>query len=200
MLKNINLLSSDVWVPIIAVLAVILVIFLIILCWWISTKNWFNRTKVKIDEAKSSIDVSLTKRYDLLTKSLATVKGYAKHEYETITKTIEMRNSGHIQDMSMKEKSEFAGKLTEASRQLNVVMENYPDLKASENFSRLQIQIQDCEDNLQASRRIFNSNVSIYNQKVVSFPSSLVAKSSHLEKEDFFEAEKAKREDVKIEF
>ena len=179
---------------------VILVILLILLGWWISTRNWFNQTKVKIDEAKSSIDISLTKRYDLLTKSLATVKGYAKHEYETITKTIELRNAPHIQDMSMKEKSEFAGKINEANRQLNVVMENYPDLKASENFSKLQLQIQDCEDNLQASRRIFNSNVSIYNQKLVTFPSSLVANSMHLTKEDFFEAEAAKKEDVKIEF
>ena len=179
---------------------VVLVILLAILGWWISTRNWFNQTKVKIDEAKSSIDISLTKRYDLLTKSLATVKGYAKHEYETITKTIEMRNAPRVQDMSMKEKSELAGKLNEASHQLNVVMENYPDLKASENFSKLQLQIQDCEDNLQASRRIFNSNVSIYNQKLVSFPSSLIANSMHLTKEEFFEAEAAKREDVKIEF
>ena len=178
----------------------VLILLIAILGWWISTRNWFNQTKVKIDEAKSSIDISLTKRYDLLTKSLATVKGYAKHEYETITKTIELRNAPRIEDMSMKEKSELAGKLTEASRQLNVVMENYPDLKASENFSRLQLQIQDCEDNLQASRRIFNSNVSTYNQKLVSFPSSLIAKSMHLNKEDFFEAEAAKREDVKIEF
>ncbi len=179
---------------------VVLLILIIILGWWISTRNWFNQTKVKIDEAKSSIDISLTKRYDLLTKSLATVKGYAKHEYETITKTIEMRNAPRVKDMSMKEKSELAGKLNEASHQLNVVMENYPDLKASENFSKLQLQIQDCEDNLQASRRIFNSNVSIYNQKLVSFPSSLIANSMHLTKEDFFEAEAAKREDVKIEF
>ncbi len=179
---------------------VVLLILIIILGWWISTRNWFNQTKVKIDEAKSSIDISLTKRYDLLTKSLATVKGYAKHEYETITKTIEMRNAPRVQDMSMKEKSELAGKLNEASHQLNVVMENYPDLKASENFSKLQLQIQDCEDNLQASRRIFNSNVSIYNQKLVSFPSSLIANSMHLTKEEFFEAEAAKREDVKIEF
>jgi LemA protein len=179
---------------------VVLGILLILLGWWISTRNWFNQTKVKIDEAKSSIDISLTKRYDLLTKSLATVKGYAKHEYETITKTIELRNAPRVQDMSMKEKSELAGKINEASHQLNVVMENYPDLKASENFSKLQLQIQDCEDNLQASRRIFNSNVSIYNQKLVTFPSSLVANSMHLTKEDFFEAEAAKKEDVKIEF
>ena len=199
MLKLDSGLSSGAIIGII-IGVIVLVLIIAIIGWWISTRNWFNQTKVKIDEAKSSIDISLTKRYDLLTKSLATVKGYAKHEYETITKTIELRNAPRIEDMSMKEKSELAGKLTEASHQLNVVMENYPDLKASENFSRLQLQIQDCEDNLQASRRIFNSNVSTYNQKLVTFPSSLIANSMHLSKEDFFEAEAAKREDVKIEF
>ena len=195
-----KVLLSDGAIIGITIVVIVLFILICILGWFIATSNWFNRTKVKIDESKSSIDISLTKRYDLLTKSLATVKGYAKHEYETITKTIELRNAPRIQDMSMKEKSEFANKLSDAQKQISLVMENYPNLKASENFSRLQLQIQDCEENLQASRRIFNSNVSIYNQKVVSFPSSIIANMKHLTKEEFFEAEASKREDVKIEF
>src|SRR5574344_1691126 len=106
----------------------IVIVAVAIIAWVIKTGNWFRQTKVKIDEAKSTIDVSLTKRFDLLTKSLATVKGYAKHEYETITKTIEMRTGGNkISDMSMKEKSELAQSMTDASKQINVVLEKYPD-------------------------------------------------------------------------
>lgn len=186
----------------IGIIVGVIVLFLVIVlvAWYISTRNWFNRTKVKIDESRSSIDVALTKRYDTLTKSLATVKGYAKHEYETITKTIELRNGYRVQDLTMKQKSELAAVLDNAQRQISLVAEQYPDLKASENFSRLQLQIQDCEENLQASRRIFNSNISIYNQKVVSFPSTIVAHMMHITKEEFFEADSVKKEDVKIEF
>ena len=188
-------------IVLIVIIAILLIVAISIIAWVIKTGNWFRQTKVKIDEAKSTIDVSLTKRFDLLTKSLATVKGYAKHEYETITKTIEMRTGGNkISDMSMKEKSELAQSMTDASKQINVVLEKYPDLKANEQFGRLQLQIADCEDNLQASRRIFNSNVSIYNQRIVTFPSSIIANHHGYKKEDFFEAEAAKKEDVKIEF
>lgn len=183
----------------ISVIAVIVVLILIFAIWWIATSNWFNKSKVKIDEARSGIDVALTKRYDLLTKSLATVKGYAKHEAETLEKVIEKRN-GNISTLSMKEKSELNTKLDSVISRLNVVLENYPDLKASQNFMHLQLQISECEEQLQASRRIYNSNVSIFNQKRVIFPSSIVANAKHLNAEEFFEAEDYKKQDVKIEF
>lgn len=187
--------------PIVIALLVILgVIIIVLVIWCISTSNYFKTAKVKIDESKSSIDVALTKRYDLLTKSLATVKGYAKHESETLAKVIELRNSRGISKMDMKEKSEFSAKLDQASKEINVVMEQYPELKANTNFNKLQDQILDCEDNLQAARRIFNSNISEFNRKVVSFPSSIIANMMKIRKEEFFAAEEAKKEDVKIEF
>lgn len=184
----------------IIILIVVGLLALIVLIWAISTSNYFKTAKVKIDESKSSIDVALTKRFDLLTKSLASVKGYAKHEFETLSKVIELRNSRGISDMNMKEKSDFNSKLDQAASGINVVMEQYPELKANTNFNKLQDQISDCEDNLQAARRIFNSNVSTYNQKVVSFPSSIIANMKHFEKEEFFVAEEAKKQDVNIEF
>jgi len=193
--------NMPIWGIVLIVVGVVLVIVAIsIIVWVIQTINWFRQTKVKIDESKSSIDVALTKRYDLLTKSLATVKGYAKHESETLAKVIQMRNPNGVSAMSTQEKSDFANQLTEAAKGLNIVVERYPELKADKSFGRLQDQIQDVEDNLQAVRRIFNSNISIYNQRVVTWPASIIARHYAFNKEDFFEAEEQKRQDVKIEF
>ncbi len=182
----------------IVIAIVLLIIVISIIGWWVSCGNRLRRHQVKIDEAASGIDVALTKRYDLLTKTVATVKGYAKHESETLSKVTEMRRPSS--NASMKEKSEFASNVSKAFDSINVVAEQYPDLKASENFSKLQSQISEVEEQLQASRRVYNSNVSVFNQEIIVFPSSIVARHYHFEKRDFFEAEEAKRQDVKIEF
>ena len=181
---------------IIAIVVVVLVIAVV--GWWISTSNRLKVMNVKIDEALSGIDVALTKRYDLLTKVVATVKGYAKHEEETLTKIIAMRNPGSA--ATLMEKKEFAQQTAEAIRFLNVVVEQYPNLKADTQFTFLQNSIGDVEEQLQAARRLYNANVSAYNQAIIVFPTSIVANASHLTKRDFFEAEEIKREDVKIEF
>lgn len=177
------------------ILIVIGVIVLIIIIWFISVSNAFNRDIVKIDEADSGIDVALTKRYDVLTKMIAICKGYAKHEKETITDTIKYRKG-----MSMGERVEANNKMTETFGKINVLAEAYPELKASENFKTLQQSVADVEEHLQAARRLYNSNISSYNQRVVTFPSSIVASTKGLAKREFFEAEDAKKEDVKIEF
>ena len=179
-------------------LVVVGVILVIIIGWWISTSNKLKVMGVKIDEALSGIDVALTKRYDLLTKAVATVKGYAKHEEETLTKIIAMRNPGSAATLS--EKQEFAAQTAQALKSFNVVVEQYPTLKADVQFVALQNSIKDVEEQLQAARRLYNANVSSYNQAIIVFPSSIVANSLHLVKRDFFEAEEIKREDVKIEF
>ena len=184
--------------PWVIILIVVAVLAFILICWWISTSNKFKVMGVKIDEALSGIDVALTKRYDLLTKAVATAKGYAKHEEETLTKIIAMRNPGSAATLT--EKQEFAAQTAEAIKSLNVVVEQYPNLKADAQFTALQNSIRDVEEQLQAARRLYNANVSRYNQAIIVFPNSLVANASHLTKRDFFEAEEIKREDVKIEF
>ena len=195
-----NLLLSTGAIIGIVVVAVIVLVFIIIVAWYISTMNWFRRTKVKVDEANSGIDVALTKRYDLLTKALAAVKGYAKHEAETLSKVIGMR-TGSIKELSLDEKSKLNAELSQVQRGINVVVEHYPQLKADTQFTLLQNQTADCEEQLQAARRVYNSNVSIFNQKRVTFPSSIVAKrigfTSDLE---FFKADEEKRQDVKFDF
>ena len=175
-----------------AIILIIGIVFVFFIA-YISISNGLNRAIVKIDEASSDIDVSLTKRYDVLTKMIDVVKGYAKYEQETIFKTVELRKN-----MTMKEKNEANKVMEENMEKINILAENYPDLKASENYKTLQKAIADVEEHLQASRRLYNANVSIYNQKIVTFPSSAIASRKGLTKRDFFVTEEKKRDDVKI--
>ena len=175
------------------ILIAVLVIILIIVIWYIATSNKLNRSVVKIDEALSGIDVALTKRYDVLTKMIDVVKSYTKHEKETLFEVIKLRK-----DMSIKERNDANRAMDENLKKINVVAESYPELKSSENYKTLQQSIADVEEHLQASRRLYNSNVSLYNQLLVSFPTSSIAKNKGLTKKDFFEADELKKDDVKI--
>lgn len=178
---------------------VIVVLFLICLIWYISKMNQLRALEVKIEESLSGIDVALTKRYDLLTKMLQTTKGYAKHEAETLENVIKWRN-GVPTNATIEERNEFASSLAKVASGLNVVMEQYPSLKADRMFSNLQASIADSEEQLQAARRFYNSNVSYLNSLIVQFPSSIVAKKINMTKKSFFEAEETKRQDVNLEF
>ena len=160
---------------------------------WISISNKINKAIVKIDEDSSGIDVALTKRYDVLTKMIDVVKSYAKHEKDTLFEVIKLRKN-----MSIEEKNAENKKMDENFSKINIVAENYPELKSSENYKTLQQSIVEVEEHLQAARRLYNSNVSIYNQMIVSFPISIIAKSKGMVKKDFFEADETKKEDVKI--
>ena len=175
------------------ILIAVAVIVLIILKWYISTSNKLNRAIVKIDEASSGIDVALTKRYDVLTKMIEVVKSYAKYEKETLFEVIKLRDN-----MSVKEKNDVNRSMDETMKKIHIVVENYPELKSSDNYKTLQQSIADVEEHLQAARRLYNSNVSIYNQLLVSFPTSIIAKNKGMSKKDFFEANELKKDDVKI--
>lgn len=179
--------------PVYIVLIAIVVVVLILVIWYISASNKLNRAIVKIDEADSGIDVALTKRYDVLTKMMDVVKSYAKHEKDTLFEVINLR-----QNMSMKEKNEANAAMDKNMQKINIIAENYPELKSSENYKTLQQSIVDVEEHLQAARRLYNSNISLYNQMVVSFPTSIIANKKNLIKKDFFEAEEIKKSDVKI--
>ncbi len=173
------------------IVAVIIVVLLII--WIIAASNKVNRLLVKIKEADSGIDVALTKRYDVLTKMIDVVKGYAKHEKETLFKTIEMRKG-----MSLSEKQAAMKDIDASLKQIQVVAESYPELKSSENYNTLQLSIADTEEHLQAARRMYNSNVSSLNQLIVTFPYSIIASMKNVKEQSFFEAEEEKKQDVKI--
>ena len=176
--------------PIFYVLIALVVALLIA---FISISNKLNRARVKIEEAGSDIDVSLTKRYDVLTKMVDVVKSYAKYEKETIFETIHLRKN-----MTMQEKNEANRLMGEGFERIHALAENYPALRASENYNTLQKAVADVEEHLQASRRLYNANVSRYNQLIATFPTSLVAGLRGLGKEEFFSAEDHKRQDVKM--
>lgn len=174
-------------------IGVVIALVVILVIWYISTVNKLNRTIVKIDEADSGIDVALTKRYDVLTKMMDTVKAYAKHEKETLFEVINLRKG-----MTLEEKNAENAKMSHNLEKIHVVVENYPELKSSENYKTLQQSIIDVEEHLQAARRMYNSNVSIFNQMIVTFPTSIIANNKGMTKKDFFEADEVKKQDVKI--
>ncbi len=170
-------------------------LILISVSWWISTSNGFKRKAIKISEALSGVEVALTKRYDMLTKLLDVAKGYAAHEQELFTQVIELRRG-----MSIAEMNEKSAQIDAMSSRIFAVAENYPQLRSAEVFRELQAGIRDAEEHLQAARRLYNSNVTAFNTAVEVFPSSVVAKSQTLSKQDFYVAEAAKRDDVSMRF
>ena len=163
--------------------------------WYIATMNRFARLLVKIREADSGIEVALTKRFDTLTKMLDVTKAYAKHEAETLANVVEMR-----QGMSISQRSDANSQMDELHGKINVLAEAYPELRSSENFRVLQTTIADVEEELQAVRRIYNMNVSQFNQMLVSWPDSMVGHIHGHEKQDFFKAEERKKQDVAMQF
>ncbi len=179
--------------PFIIAAAVLLVLLIIV--WYISTLNNLRIMQVKIEEAESGIDVALTKRSDVLAKMLDTCKGYMKHESDLFSRVIELRKG-----MTLSEKARINADMDDLQKQINVTAEAYPELRSSETFVMLQKSIADVEEHLQASRRAYNGNVSRYNQKLVSFPASVVANAAGMKRRDFFEASEKQREDIKIEF
>lgn len=176
-------------------LIVLGVIILLAALWYIATANRFRQTLVKINEALSGIDVALTKRFDVLSKMLDVTKAYAKHEKETLAQIVQLRKG-----MPMPEKILANQQMDEVLGRINLVAEAYPELRSSENFQRLQHSISDVEEHIQAARRVYNANVSSFNQMLVTFPASLVGNGMKLKRQDFFQAESAKREDVPMRF
>lgn len=174
---------------------IILAVIAVIVVWYIGTMNSLRATALKVDEASAGIDVALTKRYDVLTKQLDVVKGYASYESKTLFESIKLRTG-----MTMTEKQDVAGKMEEVANQFRLTAEAYPELKASQNYLALQASITDVEEHLQAARRLYNANTTTYNTKIVMFPASIVANMCGMTKKDLFEAEAHKRQDVKMEF
>ncbi len=174
---------------------IVFIVAIIVIGWYIGTMNTLRRLQVKIQEALSGIDVALTKRFDMLTKMFDVAKSYADFEKSTLIDVIKLR-----QGMSMDERNQASEKMDEAASKLRVMVENYPQLGANQNFKQLQVGIMDAEEHLQAARRAYNSNVSQLNQMIVMFPASFVANMCGIGPADFFEAENMKRQDVNMKF
>lgn len=186
---------------IIACVVVLLAIILIV--WWIKTRNGFVRLKNRIEEAWATIDVYLKKRFDLIPNLVETVKGYAKHESETLQKVISARNIA-LSANTPEEKMAADKAVTSSLRTFfNAVSENYPQLQANTNFIALQNQLQNIEGELESSRRYYNGVVKSFNTKLEIFPACIVGKrmGEDYTKKDYFELDSAEeRQNVKVQF
>ncbi|MCL2018217.1 MAG: LemA family protein [Oscillospiraceae bacterium] len=180
---------------IIGIIAVVLIFCIGFLVWWVKTSNNFHRMDIKIKEALSGIEVALTNRFDKLTKLFDVAKGFAKHEKETFSQVIALRKG-----MNVNELNQANAQCDSLMARINAVAEGYPELRSAEMFTELQKGIREAEAHLQAARRLYNSNVTVYNTAIAVFPSSIVANSKHLQKADFFQAEEAKKADVNLKF
>lgn len=163
----------------IAIIIVIILIFIIIVIKKFNTITYLNK---KVEQAESNIDIFLKRRYDMLTNLQEVVKGYAKHEKEISVEIAKIRSK-----MTIKDKEKTNKKMDESYNKLNMIIENYPKLSASENYKQLQESIVDCEDNLTAARRIYNSNVNDYNVYIGQFPNVFIAKILDYKERDFFD-------------
>lgn len=161
--------------------------------------NGLVRLKVLVDEAWSGIDVQLKKRYDLIPNLVETVKGYAKHEKGTFEKVTELRSRAMTTE-SPKELAEIEGELRSTLKSLFAVAENYPELKADQNFLNLQNTLKDIEDEIESARRYYNGAVRDFNTKQQMFPANLVASMLGFKTREFFEASEGERENVKVSF
>jgi LemA protein len=183
-------------------LLIIGLVVLLVFFYGIMLYNRGVKLRNQVDESWSGISVQLKRRYDLIPNLVNTVKGYAKHETETLEKVIQLRNQaqqvssgGSHGDQIQAEQALAAG-----LRTVFALAENYPDLKANTNFMDLQRSLMDIEDNLQNARRYYNAVVRDNNNFAETFPSVIIARMFGFEKEAFFEIEDRERENVKVEF
>ncbi|HRN85921.1 MAG TPA: LemA family protein [Candidatus Dojkabacteria bacterium] len=165
----------------------------------IALYNGLVKLRVLVEEAWSGIDVQLKRRYDLIPNIVETVKGYAKHEKETFEKIAELRSAA-MKTESVEEKGKIEGELTSTLRTLFAVAENYPQLKADANFLDLQKTLQTIEEEIQGARRYYNGAVREFNLKLAVFPNNLIGGVLGFKNKEFFEADEAEKQNVKVDF
>ncbi|MDE1768590.1 MAG: LemA family protein [Candidatus Micrarchaeota archaeon] len=178
-------------------IAVIVILALIILA-IIGMYNGFIQKRNRVQDAWAQIDVQLKRRYDLIPNLVNTVKGYRDFEKSTLTQVTALRAqlvSGSVQD-----KAQANNMLSQTLKSLFAVSENYPDLKASENFKQLQTTLEDTEDKISFVRTSYNDYVLDYNNAIQQFPGNFFASTFHFARQDFFQAPDEEREPVNVDF
>ncbi len=178
------------------VLAIVIVLVIVI----ISLYNNLVRLRQKVKNAWSQIDVQLQRRFDLIPNLIDTVKGYMAHEEGTLAKIAELRTSW-ANASSVKEKAELDNQLSSTLKTIMAVSESNPDLKASQNFSELQEELQNTENKISFSRQFYNDSVTLYNTKLEVVPSNIIASMFHFEPAEFFKVDSEEaRKNVKVDF
>src|SRR3954471_2854216 len=183
-------------VIVIIIVALLMLVGLI----YVLVRNSLVSLNQRVSESWSGIDVQLKRRHDLVPNLVETVKGYASHESATFEKVTQARAAA-MQASGPAEAGQAEGQLTAALGGLRVVAEQYPQLRATENFQQLQRQLSELEDEIQASRRIYNSNVQQFNTRIQQFPASIPAKQTGYAEKQYFEiTEAAEREAPQVSF
>lgn len=177
-------------------MTIFLIILGILFLFGISIYNSLVQTRQRTKEAWSTIETQLKRRYDLIPNLVETVKGYAKHEKETLDAVIKAR-AGAMSANSISKKSADENILSGTLKSLFALSENYPDLKANTNFLELQQELSDTETKIQSARQFYNTVVESLNTKIQTFPSNIIASLFHFNEEKYFELDKSEREAAK---
>ncbi|HEQ98072.1 MAG TPA: LemA family protein [candidate division Zixibacteria bacterium] len=181
-------------------LIVILVILVLVVLWVIGAYNSLIRLRNQVRNAWSQIDVQLKRRHDLIPNLVETAKGYMKHERETLENITKARSRAMAAE-SVGDKAQAEGELNGAMSKFFLVVENYPDLKANQNFLALQEELTSTENKIAFSRQNYNDQALFFNNKIQMFPSNIIAGMFNFKEAEFFEIEEdAEREVPKVDF
>lgn len=179
---------------------IVLLVVIVAGLWLVGAFNSLVRSRNRVKESWSDIDVQLKRRYDLIPNLVETVKGYAAHEAGTLDKVIQARAKA-MSAQTVGEHAQAENMLSGALKSLFALSEAYPQLRAVESFAKLQDELADTENKVQAARRFYNGNVLVLNTKVEQFPTNVAASMFGFKKEEFFEIEnEAEKEPVKVAF
>ncbi|HYG97269.1 MAG TPA: LemA family protein [Solirubrobacterales bacterium] len=181
------------------VIIVVVAILLLAVFYYIAKRNSIIAARNRVDESWSGIDVQLKRRHDLVPNLVETVRGYAEHESTTFEKATKARAEA-MQATSVGDTAKAESKLSGALTELRAVAENYPTLRATENFQQLSRNLSELEDEIQAARRIYNSNVQSYNTDIQQFPGSIIANQGGFTAREFFEIDEADRATPQVSF
>ena len=181
------------------VLIAILVILVIVGIFVVGNYNALVSLRNRVKDQASQIDIQLKRRFDLIPNLMECVKGYMKHEKDTLEDIVKARNSFQSAD-TLEGEMQANSELTKAMTKLFALAEDYPELKASENFMSLQDDLSETEDKIATARQFYSDTVLLYNNKIQMFPSNIVAGMFGFKEEKFFEATEAEKENVKVQF
>ena len=175
-------------------------VIVVLICVIIALYNSLVSLKMKVQNAWSQIDVQLQRRFDLIPNFVETVKGYMSHEKETLEKVTELRTSW-ANASSIKDKASLDVELSSALKTIMAVSENYPDLKANQNFMQLSEELRNTENKISFSRQFYNDTVTMYNTKLQVFPSNIIAGMFNFTPFDLFKTDSDEaRQNVKVDF
>ena len=178
---------------------IVIIVIVLLILWVISVYNSLVTLRNRVKDQWAQIEVQLKRRFDLIPNLVETVKGYTKHESETLENVVKARNS-YVTASTPEDQMKADGELTKAVSKLFALAESYPDLKANTNFLELQASLQETEDKISSARQFYNDTVLTYNNKIEMVPSNIVAGLFKFQKEAFFAANESERQNVQVKF